>query len=230
MDYKLENVIKNVNNNWKPFFEENKEMLEKILDQVIISSKQNTIFPFPEDVFKSLEYFGPMDVRLIILGQDPYIGSETIDGKVVPQAHGLSFSVPSSHKKIPPSLKNIFKEIGMKDMPKNGCLLRWVEQENMLLLNSALTVIEGKSNSHQHLWAPFTDKLIEYVGKVNQGTIFLLMGNFAIGKNKLIDSKKHKVFTCAHPSPLSAKLFFGCNVFNQINEYLVGKDLPPIKW
>ena len=115
---------------------------------------------------------------------------------VFPQACGLSFSVPRIHKKIPPSLQNIFKEIKNSysdyQIPSNGCLKRWAKKEKILLLNSALTVIEGKSNSHAKLWSNFTDNLIKFISENNDRTIFLLMGNFAINKEKLIDNNKHK--------------------------------------
>jgi uracil-DNA glycosylase len=231
MAYTMDTILQSIHKDWKPFFIKNKEELEKILEQVNNYSKQKNIFPFPENVFESLKYFGPHDIKLVLLGQDPYIGSETIDNNLVPQAHGLSFSVPDSHKKIPPSLKNIFKEIGIDS--KKGSLLRWVTDEKILLLNSALTVMEGESNSHQHLWTPFTDKLITWISETNSnefGTIFLLMGNYAIKKGKLVDGTKHKIFTCAHPSPLSARHFFGCNVFKDINTYLKEKNMVPINW
>jgi uracil-DNA glycosylase len=115
----------------------------------------------------------------------------------------MSFGVPKVHKKIPPSLTNIFKEI--KNcypnciIPTHGFLKRWIKQEHILLLNSALTVIEGKSNSHQSLWMSFTDKLIIFINEKTDHTIFLLMGKFAINKSKLINSNKHKIFTTIHP-------------------------------
>ena len=171
----------------------------------------------------------------MLLGQDPYINSEIIDKKKIPQACGLSFSVPKTHKKIPPSLQNIFKEI--KNcypgyiIPKDGSLIRWVKEENILLLNSALTVIEGKSNSHSLLWSDFTNKLIKFVSDKNEKTIFLLMGSFAINKSSLIDITKHKIFTCKHPSPLSAyKGFFGSNIFKKINDYLIENNIEIINW
>jgi uracil-DNA glycosylase len=169
------------------------------------------------------------------MGQDPYIGYEIINNIKIPQACGLSFSVPKSHKKIPPSLQNIFKEIKNcypdYEIPKHGSLKRWVKKEKILLLNAALTVIEGKSNSHAELWTSFTDKLIKYISEKNNKTIFLLMGNFAIKKEYLIDTKKHKVFRTVHPSPLSANRgFFGCNIFKIINEYLIENNQEPINW
>jgi uracil-DNA glycosylase len=204
MEY--DSVIKRVHPEWLDFFESNKKELIVILNQVNQDSKDGKIvFPLPKDLLRTLYYFSPKDTKLVLLGQDPYINSEICSDKKVPQACGMSFGVPKAHKKIPPSLKNIFKEIKNcypdYTIPNYGFLKRWIKQEKILLLNSALTVIESKSNSHQHLWTNFTDKLIKYISDTSQNTVFLLMGNFAIGKSKLIDTNKHKIFTTVHPSP-----------------------------
>ena len=232
--YIYENVIKKIKPGWVDFFECNKEKLENILEKVNQDLENNKIFPFSKDLFRALFYFEPTDIKLILLGQDPYINSEIINNEIKPQACGLSFSVLKCHKKIPPSLVNIYKEIKScypeATIPTNGSLRRWVKKENILLLNSALTVIEGKSNTHQKLWANFTDDLIKFISEKNKQTMFLLMGNFAIGKSKLIDTKKHKIFTTAHPSPLSAYRFFGCNIFREINNYLESKNIESINW
>lgn len=234
--YEYNQIIKRVNPDWLDFFNDNKKELESILEQVNKDIDSNkVIFPLPKDIFRTLFYFGPQDTKLVLLGQDPYINSETHQNQKVPQACGMSFGVPKVHKKIPRSLNNIFKEIKScypnSIVPTHGFLKRWVRKENILLLNSALTVLEGKSNSHQHLWSGFTDKLIQYISNQSPHTVFLLMGNFAIGKSKLIDSSKHKLFTTIHPSPLSASNgFFGCQVFLKINEYLDTKNIKPIKW
>jgi len=229
-------ILDKVNSEWLPFFNDNREELEDIMCKINFNKIDfnEIIFPNKEDIFRALFYNSPSNIKLLILGQDPYINSEIIDGIKVPQACGLSFSVQPSHKKIPPSLKNIFKEIKNNYpeyiIPNNGDLSRWVIKENIMLLNSALTVVEGKSNSHAKIWINFTDKLIKYISLKNEGMIFLLMGNYAINKIKLIDSK-HKIFECVHPSPLSANRgFFGCNVFKKINEYLVENNKDPIKW
>jgi len=236
MEYTFDKIIKRVHPDWLIFFESNKDELILILNQVhkdITDGK--TIFPLPKDLLRTFYYFGPKDTKLVILGQDPYINSEVCSGKTVPQACGMSFGVPKAHKKIPPSLKNIFKEIKNcypeYKIPNHGFLKRWIKKEKILLLNSALTVIESKSNSHQHLWSNFTDKLIKYISDTSQNTVFLLMGNFAIVKSKLIDTDKHKIFTTVHPSPLSAHNgFFGCHVFLKINNYLAEKNILPIEW
>lgn len=236
MEFDYNKVIKRIHPDWIEFFDNNKEELVKILDKVNSDIKNGkTIFPLPKDLFRTLYYFGPKDTKLVLLGQDPYINSETHFSQKIPQACGMSFGVPKCHKKIPPSLQNIFKEIKNcypeSKVPTHGFLKRWVKQENILLLNSALTVIESKSNSHQHLWGSFTDKLIKYISDNSPHTVFLLMGNFAIGKTKLIDKNKHKIFTTVHPSPLSAfSGFFGCEIFKKINQYLEEKNISPIIW
>lgn len=148
---------------------------------------------------------------------------------------GLSFSVPKKHKKIPPSLQNIFKEIKNSysdfNIPKHGLLKRWARAEKILLLNSALTVTAGKSNSHADIWAKFTDKIIKFISDKNPECVFLLMGAFAQKKADLVDTKKHKIFKTVHPSPLSAyNGFFGCQVFKKINDYLKENDKEPINW
>ena len=225
-------IISKIHKGWLEFFEENKEQLDKILEKIEFNEN---IFPNKQNIFKSLFYFPPEEIKLFIMGQDPYINYEMINEVKVPQACGLSFSVPKSHKKIPPSLKNIFKEIKNcypdYEIPKHGSLKRWVKKEKILLLNAALTVSEGKSNSHAILWSDFTNKLIKFISDKNEKTIFLLMGNFAINKKCLIDENKHKIFTTVHPSPLSAsKGFFNCNVFKNINDYLVENNQETINW
>ena len=225
--------INNVNKDWLPFFNENMTELIEIINKVNYTN--NSIFPNKEDIFKALFYFSPYDIKCVILGQDPYISSEIHNNVKVPQACGLSFSVPEFHKKIPPSLKNIYKELKLEYpdymVPNHGSLERWVKDEKILLLNSALTVKECESNSHSHLWEKFTDKLIKWISEKNNSTIFLLMGNFAIKKSILVDAEKHKIFTCVHPSPLSASRgFFGSNVFIHINNYLVENKKQPILW
>lgn len=245
MDY---NIITNrIHIDWNEFIEENKKELIEILSKINIID--NIIYPKQKDIFKTLFYFGPIDTKLVILGQDPYIGEETN----IPQAHGFAFSVPKCHTKIPPSLKNIFKEIkncypeynvpekqsfsaklkehSSFNVPTHGNLKRWVKKEKIILLNCALTVIKGHSNSMMKLWENYTDKLIKYISDTSNKTIFLLMGNFAISKSKLVDTNKHKIFTTKHPSPLSAHNgFFGCNVFKNINDYLEENNMDIIRW
>jgi uracil-DNA glycosylase len=223
-------IIDNINNGWEEFINENIDSINTILNKLDFDNE--IIFPEKENIFKALFYFGPEDIKLVILGQDPYPSSEIINNKEISHACGLAFSVNSNHKKIPPSLKNIYKELKNcypeYEIPKNGCIKRWAVEENILLLNSSLTVIKGKSNCHAELWVSFTDKLIKYICDKNKNTIFLLMGNFAIKKKKIITNK---VFTCVHPSPLSANRgFFNSNIFKKINDYLDENNQIQIKW
>jgi len=219
MSYNYDKIIKKVNSGWLPFFDENKDELNLILDK--LNTFEKKIYPSPKDLFRALFYHPPKEIKLLLLGQDPYINEEN----GIPQAMGLSFSVPKKHKLIPPSLQNIFKEIKNCypefEIPKHGLLKRWARTEKILLLNSALTVFEKESNTHVKLWQAFTDKLIKWFQNENDHCIFLLMGSYAKSKSELIDKNKHKIFNTVHPSPLSAhRGFFGCNVFKEINEYL----------
>jgi len=230
MSFSYSILVERINKEWIPFFEENKEEFEKILNEIYKEDKKK-IYPLPKDLLRSLFYHSPKDIKLLILGQDPYISEEN----GIPQAMGLSFSVPKVHRKIPPSLQNIFKEIKNNypefNIPKHGLLKRWARKEKILLLNAALTVLEKESNSHAKIWHPFINKLIKWFQDNNDGCIFLLMGNFAQGKKVFIDETKHKIFTTVHPSPLSAHNgFFGCNVFKNINDYLEANNKEIIKW
>ena len=223
-------LLNKINNGWNEFINENTEELNNILCQIDFDNE--IIFPKKENIFRSLFYNSPEDIKLVILGQDPYPSSEIINNCEKPHACGLAFSVSNDHRKIPPSLKNIFKEIKNSYsefvIPKIGSLERWCEEENILLLNSSLTVIKGKSNCHSSLWIPFTDKLIQYICKKNKDVIFLLMGNFAMKKEKIINNT---VFKCVHPSPLSAhRGFFNCNIFKKINDYLEETNRIKIIW
>jgi uracil-DNA glycosylase len=205
-----ENIIKNINPDWIMFFENNKIELEYIIDKL----KDEIYYPSTENIFESLKYISIKDIQLIILGQDPYINEN--------QATGLAFSIYED-KKIPPTLKNIFKQIKNSfpnyEIPSHGCLDRWSKEENILLLNCTLTVKPKKSNSHKYLWLTFTDKLIKFINDNNDNTIFLLMGKNAINKSNLINNQKHKIFITSHPSPLSAnKGFFNSQIFMKVEE------------
>ncbi len=164
------------------------------------------------------------EVKVVILGQDPYHGKG--------QAHGLCFSVPHGIKP-PPSLVNIFKEIkddlGI-DPPNHGCLEKWAEQ-GVFLLNAILTVRASEPTSHSKIgWETFTDAVIRKISDDKQGVVFMLWGNFARAKKALIDTAKHYVLESAHPSPFSATRFFGCRHFSKVNELLVQQGLEPINW
>jgi uracil-DNA glycosylase len=183
------------------------------------------IFPPAPLVFNAFNHC-PLDrVKVVILGQDPYHSKG--------QAHGLSFSVPGGVR-IPPSLKNIYKEI-QSDLgtvsPESGDLTRWADQ-GVLLLNATLTVLEGRAGSHQGLgWERFTDAVIQKVSDMQEHVVFLLWGKYAQSKRSFIDTEKHCVLEAPHPSPLSAHAgFFGCRHFSKTNEYLIAHGKTPIVW
>lgn len=184
------------------------------------------IYPAENDQLKAFDLTPLENIRVVILGQDPYHGSE--------QAHGLSFSVPDNVK-IPPSLRNIYKELSTSidgySIPESGNLEHWAKQ-GVLLLNAVLTVEQGKAGSHSKQgWEIFTDNAIAEIDKHCTGVIFLLWGSYAQAKGKLIDRDKHCVLTSVHPSPLSAyRGFLGCGHFNQVNQMLIKQGKLAIKW
>ncbi len=232
--YTLDYLIKRIHPGWMSFINSNKDDLIKIIDKLNELKKSNIrIYPNKKDIFRALYYHPPEDIKLVIIGQDPYINEENN----TPQAMGLSFSVPKKHKKIPPSLQNIRKEIkncyenqeADYIIPKHGLLKKWAKKEKILLLNSSLTVFKGKSNSHSYLWTDFTDKLIEWFSNKNKTACFLLMGSYAKSKTNYINN--NKIFNTVHPSPLSAHNgFFGCKVFIKINDYLKEQNIDIINW
>lgn len=183
------------------------------------------IYPDKYDIFNALHYTSYKDVKVVILGQDPYHGPN--------QAHGLSFSV-SPGVKIPPSLLNIYKELN-SDLgcytPNNGYLKKWADQD-VLLLNTSLTVRAGEANSHKNKgWEIFTDKIISLINEKTDPVVFLLWGNNAINKKKLITNKQHLILSSTHPSPLSASRgFFGSKPFSKINKFLISVNKAPIDW
>ena len=216
-----------INSDWRTFL---KEELDSDNFQGIISTLQAerniyTVFPKDNEIFYAFNITSLENMKVVILGQDPYHGKE--------QAHGLSFSVPNGVK-TPPSLRNIFKELQTDlnvPVSPNGNLSHWAKQ-GILLLNTTLTVREKKAGSHQKLgWENFTDKIIEKISKKKEGIIFLLWGAFAQRKSILINAKKHHILTAAHPSPFSAyRGFFGCKHFSKTNEILIKNNQQPINW
>jgi len=216
-----------INSDWRTFL---KEELDSDNFQGIISTLQAerniyAIFPKEDELFNAFNITSLENMKVVILGQDPYHGKE--------QAHGLSFSVPNGVK-TPPSLRNIFKELQTDlnvPVSPNGNLSHWAKQ-GILLLNTTLTVREKKAGSHQKLgWENFTDKIIEKISKKKEGIIFLLWGAFAQRKSILINAKKHHILTAAHPSPFSAyRGFFGCKHFSKTNEILIKNNQQPINW
>ena len=186
---------------------------------------QHTVYPDMYDLYNAFKYTQFDNLRVVILGQDPYHGEG--------QAHGLCFSVQDGIP-LPPSLVNIYKELKADigcDLPKSGNLTKWAK-EGVLLLNTSLSVREHQANSHSKCgWAWFTDSVIKLISAQKQNVVFILWGGNARSKKPLIDERKHLILECAHPSPLSAyNGFFGCKHFSKTNEYLVSKGLPPIDW
>ncbi len=188
--------------------------------------QQHLVFPPTDLVFNAFKLTPLSDVKVVILGQDPYHN----DG----QAHGLSFSVPAGMA-IPPSLRNIYSELKSDiagfDVPTHGDLTKWAQQ-GVLLLNATLTVRAHTAASHQKKgWEAFTDAVIAAISKEKEHVVFLLWGSYAIKKSALIDANKHLILTAVHPSPLSVyRGFYGCKHFSQTNSYLQAHGLKPIDW
>jgi uracil-DNA glycosylase len=221
IDPKIDPSWKMVLNNEfnKPYFTQLKEFLqsEKAAGKII--------FPKGSEMFNAFNLCPFDEVKVVILGQDPYHG--------VGQAHGLCFSVPDGIPK-PPSLVNIFKELQQdlnQEIPKSGNLESWAKQ-GVLLLNSILTVTASQAASHQGKgWEIFTDAVIHALNEHKDQLVFMLWGNYAIKKSSFVDRKKHLVLTAPHPSPLSAyQGFLGCKHFSKCNEWLQNHDMEPISW
>ena len=204
----------------KPYF---KDIL-LFLDSERDSGK--TIFPAGNDIFNAFNLTSFDDLKVMILGQDPYHNYN--------QAHGLAFSVQKGVD-IPPSLRNMYKELEQSVdgfiVPAHGCLECWAKQ-GVFLLNTTLTVEAHQPNSHSKIgWEIFTDTVIETISDKKQNVVFILWGGHARKKAKLIDKSKHLILESAHPSPLSSyRGFFGCNHFNLCNKYLAEKNIKIIDW
>ena len=208
--------------NWKNLLAEEKakDYFKKIITEIELQrSAGKTIFPNNSDIFNAFKLTPFEDVRVVIIGQDPYHG--------IGQAHGLAFSVLDGVPK-PPSLVNIFKEIrdDLKvEIPESGNLTFWAQQ-GVFLLNSCLSVVKDQAGSHSQLgWQKFTDQVIKILSEHKENLVFMLWGSFAISKKELI-SDKHLVLTAPHPSPLSAyRGFLGCKHFSKANEYLKDQSI-----
>ena len=225
MDLKEKKV--NIEDSWYALLESefSKPYFLEIKDFIKSEYKTKTIYPHPKYIFNAFNSTPVENVKVVIIGQDPYHGPD--------QAHGLCFSVLKDIKK-PPSLVNIFKEIESDlgvSIPLHGNLQSWADQ-GVLLTNRALTVQKGRANSHKSVgWDIFTDKAIEKISLNREKLVFLLWGNHAHKKAELIDSEKHLILKAPHPSPLSAyNGFFGCKHFSKANDYLVENSISPINW
>lgn len=201
----------------QPYFT---ELSERVRNEYL----QETVFPSPKNIFRAFDLVQPTDVKVVILGQDPYHTPGVADG--------LAFSTPSSNR-VPPSLQNIFKELRAEgfDTKNDPDLTRWATQ-GVLLLNASLSVRSGEANSHADFgWHQFTDAVIRAVSEREKHVVFMLWGAFARKKSVLIDTSKHLILESAHPSPLSAHNgFFGNGHFTKANEYLIAHSRSPIDW
>lgn len=214
---------------WFNWLEQQKQQpyLRETLDYVATKRHEGvSIFPPQDAVFSAFESTPLTEVKVVILGQDPYHGPN--------QAHGLCFSV-LPEVKIPPSLKNIYKELVTDiegfEAPQHGYLQSWAAQ-GVLMLNAVLTVEQGKANSHRKLgWEQLTDNAIEHINRQCEGVVFMLWGSPAQKKGSHIDTQRHHVLKAPHPSPLAAyRGFFGCGHFSKANELLVEQGKTTINW
>jgi uracil-DNA glycosylase len=214
-------------NSWKTLLSDefDKDYFQKLTDFVNDEYSSHEIFPSRELIFNAFDKCSVEDVKVVILGQDPYHTPGV--------AHGLCFSVPDGVK-IPPSLRNIYKELLTdvdKEIPKTGNLEHWAKQ-GVLMLNATLTVRSHEAGSHQKKgWETFTDTVIKNISDSKEDVVFILWGAYAQKKGALIDESKHYILKSVHPSPLSASRgFFGQKHFSKTNEFLSSKGLPEISW
>ena len=220
-------VTEKIHREWMSIFEKEfcKKYFQKIISEVKNCSSNDILCPKKENIFKAFEKTNFTDLKIVILGQDPYHGKD--------QANGLAFAVNEDHK-TPPSLRNIFTEI-KNDLNYNSQTKKNLESwgnQGVLLLNSSLTVSLGSANSHSNLgWDLFTNNILKEISLLKNKIVFIFWGNYAQKKEVLIDFKKHLVLKAPHPSPLSAyRGFFGCKHFSMANEFLKSNNLKEIIW
>ncbi|MBQ9313471.1 MAG: uracil-DNA glycosylase [Clostridia bacterium] len=217
----------NLGNHWDVILQDEfkKEYYLKIREFLKYEYSHYRVFPNMNDIFNSLKLSDFDDIKVVIIGQDPY--------HEIGQAHGLAFSVQPGVI-IPPSLRNIYKELH-DDLgcyiPNNGFLEKWAKQ-GVLLLNNVLTVREGQANSHKDCgWEMFTDSVIRELNKREKPIVYMFWGACAAKKEQLVTNPNHYILKSVHPSPLSANRgFFGCKHFSKANEILINNDLSPIDW
>lgn len=214
-------------NDWDDILkdETKKEYFQVLIETLKDQYHRKTIYPKQTEIFNAFRKTSYKDIKVVILGQDPYHGPN--------QAEGLSFSVKKGIK-MPPSLQNIFKELNQDlgyDIPKDGSLVPWT-REGVLLLNAVLTVEASKPASHKDLgWEQFTDEVIRKINQKYQPVVFILWGSFARNKKSLITNPNHYIIESTHPSPFSAyNGFFGSKPFSKTNNFLTSKGLNPINW
>ena len=216
-----------IGNDWDLILKEeiNKEYFINLLEFIKKEYQKKVIYPKQTEIFKAFRNTSYQDIKVVILGQDPYHGEN--------QAEGLSFSVKKGISK-PPSLQNIYKELNSDlglSIPEHGSLVSWSEK-GVLLLNAVLTVEANKPASHKDLgWEKFTDEVIRKVNEKNTPVVFILWGNFARSKKRFITNHIHYIIESPHPSPFSAyNGFFGSKPFSKTNNFLISKNLEPIDW
>lgn len=218
---------KQLHRDWISIFEKefSKKYFQKINSEVNNCSSNKLLCPKKENIFKAFEKTNFTDLKIVILGQDPYHGND--------QANGLAFAV-NENQKTPPSLRNIFKEIknDLNHHTQTKKNLEFWAKQGVLLLNSSLTVKLGTANSHSNLgWDLFTNNILIEISLLKNKVVFILWGNYAQKKEILIDFKKHLILKAPHPSPLSAyRGFFGCKHFSKANEFLKSNHLKEIIW
>ena len=216
-----------IGNDWDDLLKDEyqKEYFKDLESFVLTEYSRKTIYPKVNEVYNAFRYTPFKDIKVVIIGQDPYHGEN--------QAEGLSFSVKKGVQK-PPSLVNIFKELHDDlgyDIPQNGSLVNWTKQ-GVLLLNAVLTVEKDKAASHKGRgWEIFTDEVIKIINQKDTPVVFILWGSYARSKKELITNDKHFIIESAHPSPLSAyNGFFGSRPFSKANNFLISKGIKPINW
>ena len=219
--------MKLVGNIWDLILEEEykKDYFKRLILFINKVYKEKVIFPPKNKILRALELTDYDNVKVVILGQDPYHGEN--------EANGLSFSV-SKGVKLPPSLKNIYKELNDDlgiTIPVVGTLECWAK-EGVLLLNSVLTVEKDRPASHKDIgWERFTDAIIQKINEKDTPVVFILWGNFARAKKSMVTNKKHLIIESAHPSPFSARYgFFGSKPFSKTNKFLINNNIKPINW
>jgi uracil-DNA glycosylase len=214
-------------NDWKNYLESEfqKDYYIQLKKFLVTEYNSNVVYPSMYNLFNALHFTSYENVKVVILGQDPYHGPN--------QAHGLSFSV-NPGVKAPPSLVNIYKELKTDlgcYIPNNGYLKKWADQ-GVLLLNTVLSVRGGEANSHKNKgWEEFTTRVIQVLNEKETPIVFILWGNNAISKTSLITNPNHHIITSVHPSPLSASRgFFGSKPFSKTNDFLISTKQTPIDW
>lgn len=214
-------------NNWQTLLEDELKLpyYQELRQFLIKEYSTKTVYPDMYDIYNALHYTDYNDVKVLLLGQDPYHGPN--------QAHGFAFSVKTGVK-VPPSLQNIFIELESDlgfPIPNHGNLQKWAD-EGVLLLNTALTVVASQANSHKNIgWEQLTDKIISLVSQKQDPVVFILWGSNARQKKALINTEKHLIIESAHPSPLSAyRGFFGSTPFSKTNQFLESNGQAPIDW